>query len=384
MKYFLLVIIISFLTACDSSVQKASEAQNETETPLLETKLIEDFNRSYTGTIDDKYEIVMSIELIGENISGSYYYTVHNKSISLKGSFSHVNNSFIIDEFSKGEKTGSFSGEINSEISISGLWTAFSKAPGRVKPIPFELTKLDTEFVWYSKERPFHPYHVSQLLGLGDREPEVDISNPIELPEGFSMYEDEGEFPSGFTIDYGDDFVMRTPYFQYNYLGKEGNKYFIGTSDCGGGTGIFSSITILELKGSLLSEVASVCAGDRCNGGVGNTSYKDGKIYFSQNITSDDLYIMAINPSEKPQVSLDYCAMCCVGEANYEYDVNSKETTFISFQSFLDSENEEPEDGTDLEYFYYLLDKHLSENGDQLNQDQLDNFVTEFIQFLTQ
>jgi len=387
MKYFLLAAAICFLSACNEPIKESSKNNlsvegSEDVTMQNQTDLIDDFNKTFKGFIDNQYEIILNLRLEGENITGSYYYTKHSKSIELKGTFNNGLNTFRLEEFSKGEKTGIFIGEIDKNFNLKGSWSAFSKAPEREKTLSFEASETNRSFDWYGDNLPFHPILISQLLGMGDEIEEVDIFSSTALPEGYSLY--EGEFPSGYTIDYEDDFVMRTPYFEYDFLGKKDNLYVVSISECGGGTGIFSSVMILQLDGVMLKRIKSVCGGDRCNGGITSSAFQNGKIYYSQNVTSEDLYVMADENIEKPQVSLDYCAMCCVGEANYEYDIEKNKTSFISFETYMESPEIDPEEVSELNLFYQFLFSHQEAAGGKLNQKQLDDFVIEFIQFINQ
>ena len=313
----------------------------------------------------------------GKNLSGDYYYTKHNKPIEIKGVLNPENNTFEIDEFSKGEKTGTFVGTIHNDLSISGEWK------GGNKSMPFSLTKTKKLFAFYSKDLPFHPIQVNELSSFDGTKKTVDISLPVKLPENYTMYENS---QNGFTIDYGDDFAMRTPYFEYSYFGHQNNLYVVEERECGGGTGIFSSIDILELDGNILKEVKTIAAGDRCNGEVFISGFNQGIITFSQSITPMDLYSFADSTLNKPSLALESCAICCVGEAVFEYDLEKNDLQFLYFSpdELIEETSAPINEWDDMDYLYSLLEQYGKKYNYQLNEDQINDLTIDLVKAITE
>ena len=88
---------------------------------------------NFSGNLNNKYAIKMSLNKRGENLSGSYYYTSKNVPISLNGT---VKNGHVkLVESSDGKTTGNFDGNLSGN-DISGTWTS---ADGK-SSMPFKVT----------------------------------------------------------------------------------------------------------------------------------------------------------------------------------------------------------------------------------------------------
>lgn len=377
------LFFLSFLYLLVSCVENHEHGEEAIAEIISDVPFIDNFNFEFEGEIDEKYPIVMSLQLFTDRITGNYFYTKHKRNILLSGVFNNEDNSFSLNEYQEnGEQTGTFSGTLNNDYSLEGFWTAFSEGPGRVESFSFQLEKTKTLVTWFSENLPFHPYQVEKLSSMEGSKQEVDISEPIGLPDNYTMYDPNG-LQNGYTIDYDDEYQSRTPFFEYEYLGRNGDFYFISTSESGGGTGVFSSIRILELEDNKLNEIRTLCAGDRCNGGISGEEYNNGIITFSQNVTSEDLYILASDSIEKPQLPLEYCAVCCVGSVQYEYDIEKETYSLVSFTSSMGNAETELNGDSDLDHFYHLLSIHSVKNDDEMDQAEIDAFVLDLISTVT-
>lgn len=98
---------------------------------------------TYSGTINQTYEIEMKIVRKGRSISGEYFYLKNKKPIQLQGSLG-PQGSLHLDELSDGKKTGSFDGTMlvgrdSLGEKIDGTWT---RAKDK-KAMSFSVRKID-------------------------------------------------------------------------------------------------------------------------------------------------------------------------------------------------------------------------------------------------
>jgi hypothetical protein len=95
----------------------------------------------FTGSIDEKYPIQMTLTRAGKTFNGFYVYTKVGKPIALKGSIDDEQN-VTLDEFDEnGQQTGTFSGTLIGSSMIDGGWTNQAKTKERtfsvaIKTVP--------------------------------------------------------------------------------------------------------------------------------------------------------------------------------------------------------------------------------------------------------
>ena len=89
----------------------------------------------FEGTIGGKHSMSLSINQVGENITGTIVNT-HREIRKLKGSISD-DKTFIFSEYLKNQVTGTFEGKILSNGNMQGVWSA----PPGTKRYPFYLNR---------------------------------------------------------------------------------------------------------------------------------------------------------------------------------------------------------------------------------------------------
>ena len=117
------------------------------------------------------------------------------------------------------------------------------------------------------------------------------------------------------------------PFLSYTYVGQSGEDSVAIVSWNGGGTGMFTSIELLEREGDTLKIKSTIAGGDRCNGGILEASVNDqGVVGYTQNITPYDMLVLGGNPERpflktvEPYQDLVACAACCYGVAKFSGD----------------------------------------------------------------
>lgn len=225
----------------------------------------------FTGTLNGKYPIFMTLALNDLNVDGYYYYYSIGTLIDLEGTFMN-DGSFVINEFVDGECTGTFKGTFfNGYTTASGSWT---DAPGK-KNLPFSLELVAGEVVFES-----HRYEVTayapQFTGDAHGMQELITDTILALFESFIEdyrldMEDEPEWGWEFVCDYTIEFYSEyfisillevyehtggahgnAYYVCLNHLEEKGSAefldledFFLGNTDYGA---ILSEILIHELK----------------------------------------------------------------------------------------------------------------------------------------
>ncbi len=149
---------------------------------------------------------------------------------------------------------------------------------------------------------------------------------------------DENRFVSTAYEDRYFDPETEETFISHGFIGYRAIGH-IGTPDAGyeavvvvengGGSGIFSSIMLLETRfdedtqSRVFARRQVLGTGDRCMGGYENANIKDGKLEFSINTTMGDMLRFAGN-EERPILksdaagSLPYCSICCYAVAHFD------------------------------------------------------------------
>jgi len=143
-------------TKSDPNAAPATQNQmspaNETAVPAPPT-----FREDFVGTIGNKYDISMSLERKGADLTGSYFYEragafnvyeFEKKALKLKGLIDGDGNVTLTetsDETANPQKTGEFKGKLDGlsgngavRLRFSGLWTGGKEG----KQMPFSLLEL--------------------------------------------------------------------------------------------------------------------------------------------------------------------------------------------------------------------------------------------------
>ncbi|TNE54024.1 MAG: hypothetical protein EP338_09030 [Bacteroidetes bacterium] len=369
-RVLFLFIPLFFSNCSEESKELPSDPEKETkrEKTPIENFELKDFHCTFEGQIDGKYDIRMELSLFGNSLSGQYYYQKHKACIPLKGNLDPEHKSFELFEYHGEDKKAVFQGKINSSYALQGNW---SNLPKRKKQLAFQVNKVNDLFLWFRENLPFHPYQVDRLSNLEGTKKVVNLGQDVSLPENYHMYPVKEGY-HGYTIDYGDDFMMRTPYFEYEYLGHRDETYYISTSESGGGTGVFTSIRKLQVRGNQLREMKVIAIGDRCNGGIIQAGIENEKLIFSQQTTDAELLAVASEKVQDLDIYLESCAMCCIGDLVYSYDLNTKELKFEYFDSQITDPQDTGENSKDQNLLYSLLYEIGQTNSFRFTQADID------------
>lgn len=110
----------------------------------------------------------------------------------------------------------------------------------------------------------------------------------------------------------------------YKPLGVVNNKAIVQTLNNSGGTGLFSSISIVTRNNNKIS-VRSLAEGDRCNQGIVDAAITKQNIHYTVNITPYDFFLLGQGKgSSALEKSLPSCASCCIATATFKQMINDK------------------------------------------------------------
>ena len=131
--------------SCGSSENKKAETAHET-TSINTTTTIPDFTKSFEGTINGKYGIIMTLTKKTGNLSGTYTYKSSGTPIKISGTIDD-NGNLTINEFNdKGNMTGIFKGQLSSN-NIIGQWTK----PDGSMTMPFSISESTNSETTFAK-----------------------------------------------------------------------------------------------------------------------------------------------------------------------------------------------------------------------------------------
>ncbi len=122
-------------SSCGSGENKNVETHQQTTT-TNSTTTIPDFTKSFEGTINDKYGIIMTLTKSTKNLNGTYTYKSQGTAIKISGTIDD-NGNLTLNEFNEnGNMTGIFKGQLSS-YNIIGQWTK----PDGSKTMPFSISE---------------------------------------------------------------------------------------------------------------------------------------------------------------------------------------------------------------------------------------------------
>ena len=145
----LLTISIIITSIISSSFGFNSNKENlQKELNKINSTTISDFTNSYKGTINNKYEIVMTLTKTASYLSGTYYYKSQGTSIKISGTIDK-NGILTINEFNDtGKMTGIFKGQLTHD-NIVGHWSK----PDGSKTMPFSISKISNNETIISRKK---------------------------------------------------------------------------------------------------------------------------------------------------------------------------------------------------------------------------------------
>lgn len=133
LNHWILITALIF-SSCDSGENIPAETIESAAD--VTTVAIPDFTKSFEGTINGKYGIIMTLTKNNTNLYGTYTYKSQGIPIKISGTIDDIGN-LTINEFNdKGSMTGIFTGQLSSS-NILGQWTK----PDGSKTMPFSITE---------------------------------------------------------------------------------------------------------------------------------------------------------------------------------------------------------------------------------------------------
>lgn len=252
--------------------------------------------------------------------------------------------------------------------------------------LSFRVFAAEMDFTYQG--HPVHPSCVCALtIGDGEKAGKVKFS---EWPKDHGKVKKKLDGTIQFDSDEKD--LNGYPYDSYKVLDKQGDIFVLEYEWCGGGTGIFSGILGVRIEKDWLVSVYHVVPGDRCNGGLSDAWFKDGKLIAREWLTPPD--ILNLSPEGKAlgmnqhldvnnpdKCDLDESAISCYGEAQYLIDpATGKQTLmFVDLGSDLvDALEPGKYECKYQECFDRVYNRFITEKKSKLDAKGLAEFVQDF------
>lgn len=219
--------------------------------------------------------------------------------------------------------------------------------------------------------QPIHPDAVAALTLRGRAVDVVDLSPFLDAEpptvDGASVVADHGD--AGWN--------------HYEVVGSSARGHLLWVVWSGGGTGRFSSVQLVRLRGESLTLEQHVPAGDRCNGGVAETPRFDGdEIQISRWLTPYDLIDLATTPpvGVEPYRELESSAASCVAFVTTRVDSDGDEARVGV--TLMPEPLEDSPGWTDRfsrqSTFNAVFNRWLERGDVELDQAAIDRFAAEF------
>lgn len=249
-------------------------------------------------------------------------------------------------------------------------------APANAEKVAPEAPAQASRLLWNGTDVP--PLCFDKLLPMEGEGPEsVDIAE-CEKIEGINKLDTHAD-NGVLTTSYGDTEEGTNGFVSYKVIGTVPEGYVIKVTLNGGGTGMFSSVQVVNLDGDKLVWVKSVGGvGDRCNGGVADARIlPDNKIEVASHITPGDFAAIAYNNDGVliPYKDLEASAASCVARL-VTVDDNPVR---IELDKDISNENEE----WIARYRYQsCFNRHFKEQvqrKDRLTLEEFKNFMDGFM-----
>ncbi|MFT5858848.1 MAG: hypothetical protein ACI865_000941 [Flavobacteriaceae bacterium] len=140
MKRLSAILILILIYSCTSDpIPEKIEKQ--------EPKLVETFIKTFEGSIDGAYDIVMKITSNAGAITGKYFYTSVGENLVLKGSLDTAGIILFEEYTTEGNRVGKFEGALMDD-KLTGEWTK----GGEIKSLSFELAESDEDYTLLQNE----------------------------------------------------------------------------------------------------------------------------------------------------------------------------------------------------------------------------------------
>ncbi|WP_133130283.1 hypothetical protein [Legionella yabuuchiae] len=200
---------------------------------------------------------------------------------------------------------------------------------------------------------------------------------------------DKGYFGYDYAWNMNQAFTSQG-YSYYKPLGMLGQSVIVETLNNSGGTGAFSSISLVTRDSNQL-KITPFHSGDRCNNGIDEVKRVENEtgahLVYSINLTPYDFLTLANdNPHQvKAYDELSACAACCVATAVYERSIGpefDKETLLnINLNAQQDVDDGESNFGPKYQgCFDKLLQTYHKQFNGKLQPDELKQFTHAFNQ----
>lgn len=130
MRYCLILLAVILVSCSKAPTNPVGTPNAVAGTQSTTNPKSTDFSKTFTGAIDDKYPIKMTLQRTGSELSGTYQYVKYKKDIQLKGTIDGENNIILHALDSYGNPTETFKGAFTADNEITFLWLRIDNTQG--------------------------------------------------------------------------------------------------------------------------------------------------------------------------------------------------------------------------------------------------------------
>ena len=334
------------------------------------------YQKTFIGTIENRYPITMFLINTNGIIKGVYFYNQTKKLLELEGNVikNNIELKEYVNEDNARKNPGSFKGSIKKD-TIGGKWES-SDGKSKLKFWLVEYNDSHNNFLY--NNNPIHPSILASLITEYNDCIMVDLAE--KKPQGRLLKRNDLE--TWRFVEYQDK-----SFFGYSVLGNYNNNFVIETIWNGGGSGIFSNLLIINRTWNHLALIKNIAGGDRANGNINDAKMDKNYIYYSQNCTPFDILSLA-DLTRYPKVKLqayedlEASASSYFGNINSSFNMRNFHNEFLNVE--FNSEKVIDIEGWVNNYkhqrcFNSLYNSYVENKKIKLNKDDLNKFLDEFI-----
>lgn len=169
----------------------------------------------------------------------------------------------------------------------------------------------------------------------------------------------------------------------YKVLARNENNWLIATEFVNGAGRMYTSLYLVETMEDILDIKSYIAGGQKCHGLVNldKIHVKNQTISYSTNITHNSL--MTWFAAENKDIGFSDCFTCCIGEANFQYDLKQKKNIFKSVIIFEENIEGPKYEDKALEQIYKQYTANQKDKSTlELNEKELHTFILDIAQVM--
>lgn len=221
--------------------------------------------------------------------------------------------------------------------------------------------------------RPIHPLAVTGMIPWEGGPRGVDLDTQPLVDDAVEI--------DGARVSFDDDEPGWDVYYVHD---RVGSRFLISVAQSGGGSGIFSTVIVAEIRDNQLVPTLVTGEGDRCNGGLAGDPRFDGDaVLVPRSLTPYDLVALSTRDVShiEPYADLESSAASCMGYALVRVEPG-RDAELVSVTLDRDWYGDQPDwtEGYPLQArFNRIHAQRIAAGQTELDPAAIDRFVDELL-----